>query len=90
MKFNPWVFDPKTKSESVSLTLLLVSFLIACTAIGLNIAKVTENTSSSAELFMACAGLYFGRKLSFKGSDFGTSDSSSQEAPVVEKEGKDS
>jgi hypothetical protein len=69
--------DPKTSQKSVSLTLMMISFLVATIAVLLNIAKVTDNVSSSAELFYGCAALYFGRKLNFKGNVFSASDAPS-------------
>jgi hypothetical protein len=66
--------DPKTSQKSVSLTLMAISFLVAIAAVILNIAKVTDNVSSSAELFYGCAALYFGRKLNIKGNVFSSSD----------------
>lgn len=66
----PLVNDPKSKTPSISYTLLVVSFMYATVAIALNIAKITENTSSAMELFYATAALYFGRALSVKGQDY--------------------
>lgn len=61
--------DPRTKQKSVSLTLLLITFLLALAAIGLEIAGLSKTTSGALELFYANAGLYFGRRFaSQKGS----------------------
>lgn len=66
----PLIADPKTKAPSISFTLLVISATTALTAIGLNIAKVTDNTSSAIEFMWACSALYFGRSLTFKGQEF--------------------
>jgi hypothetical protein len=62
----PFLVDPKTKEQSVSLSLLVVSFTALLVASTVHLAKLTENTSSLTELFMTCAGLYFSRRVSFK------------------------
>lgn len=54
--------DPKTGERSVSLTLVAVTFIIAVVAMGLQVAKVTDNISSVLELFYATAALYFSRR----------------------------
>lgn len=67
MQFNlPFIIDPKDKMPSVSLTLLVVSFVVLLGASTLHLSKLTENTSSLTELFYACAALYFGRKVQGK------------------------
>ena len=57
-----WMNDPKTKQQSVSLTLVCASFAIAAIAMGLEVANVTKTTSGSFELFFTCCGLYWSRK----------------------------
>lgn len=61
-----FILDPKTKERSVSLTLLLVSFISVLIASGLEMAGVIKTVSVVPELFFACAGLYFGRKYTNK------------------------
>lgn len=58
----PWVIDEKTNEPSVSLTLLMTTFLMAAVAAILHLAKVTDNTSVCTELFYATLALYFGRR----------------------------
>jgi len=60
----PWVVDPKTKEPSVSLTLMIVSFVLALAAWALILAKKIEAPSIIMELFYSTACLYFGRKIS--------------------------
>ena len=60
-----WLIDPSTGKPSVSLTLLIISFMALVIASGLHLKQLTNNTSSLLELFYACASLYFGRRLSF-------------------------
>jgi hypothetical protein len=78
-----YLVDPKTKEPSVSLTLMAVSFFVALVAIGLNIAKVTDNTSSAMELLITTAGLYFGRRLNFKGNVYGSDNPADNANPPV-------
>lgn len=63
---NLWLMDPKTKEKSVSLTLMIVSFVVLLIASTLHISQFTDNTSSLLELFYATAGLYLGRKFTGK------------------------
>lgn len=61
-----WVTDPKTKEKSVSLTLLIASFVVLLAASSLHLTHLTENTSSLLELFYATCALYLGRKFTSK------------------------
>jgi hypothetical protein len=70
-----WVADPKTKEPSVSLTMLVSSFVIALIACGLHMAKVVENISSVTELFYATTALYFGRRFSMNGKTYSSESS---------------
>lgn len=63
---KPWLTDPKTKEASVSLTLMVISFVVLLGASTLHLSHLTENTSSLLELFYATAGLYLGRKFTGK------------------------
>lgn len=56
--------DPKQKEPSVSLTMLLISFIIVLIAAGLEMAGKVKGTSVTLELFWGTAGLYFGRRTS--------------------------
>ena len=76
-----WVVDPRTKEISVSLTLLMITFLGSIVACGLEMAGKIESTSSIVELFYATTALYFGRRMSFGGKAF-----SSDAAPEEKKE----
>lgn len=59
--------DPKTKEPSITFSMLIVSFVICCLAL---IGKLSSSPTiqsidfnNSFNLFLACAGLYWGRKL---------------------------
>lgn len=56
--------------ESVSLTMMVVTFVILVVAVILELAKVVQSIGSTFEIFGATAALYFGRRLSFKGKVF--------------------
>ena len=75
-----WIVDPTTKKDSVSLTLLMLSFLAVIIANGLEIAEVTKTSASVNEMFLTTAGLYFGRRLSFKGTQYGTDATTTEKA----------
>lgn len=62
----PFLVDPSTGAESVSLTLLVVSFVALLAAATLHMSQLTENTSALMETFMVTTGLYFGRRYSPK------------------------
>lgn len=67
MQLNlPFLIDPKDKLPSVSLSLLVFSFVTLIIASILHMAGKINETSSLTELFYACAGLYFGRKFQGK------------------------
>jgi uncharacterized membrane protein YhhN len=61
-----WIKDPKSKEDSVSLTLLMTTFVICMVATALEAASIIHTTSMAFEMFGAASGLYFGRK--FTGS----------------------
>lgn len=65
-----WIADPKTKEGSISLTLLMVTFIAALVACGLEVAGVIKSTSSIVELFYANVALYFGRRFNMNGKSF--------------------
>ena len=65
-----YLLDPKTNKKSVSLTFLVITFLLYT---GFSVAKAVELVSSIgslAELFYACAALYFGRRVKVGGKAF--------------------
>lgn len=57
-----WFKDPKDNSASVSLTLLMVTFIVCVISSGLEMAGVIKTTSMAFEMFGAASGLYFGRR----------------------------
>ena len=62
--------DEQKKAPSVSLTMMLISFGLCVFALINKFAKIVEgvDVDNSLELFMICAGLYFGRSLNKKTS----------------------
>lgn len=66
MNVVPYLRDPKTKEPSVSLTLLVLSFMALLVASTFHITGLVENTSGLNELFITTAGLYFGRRIQTK------------------------
>jgi hypothetical protein len=69
-----FIVDPKTNERSVSLTLMLCSFIIAVVAASLDMAGVVKSTSVSLELFWGTSALYFGRKWSARGQEIDLKD----------------
>ena len=61
----PLVKDPKSGRGSVSLTLVFISFNLCVAGIIGKYAKMLEgvDVAQALNLFMACAALYFGRKM---------------------------
>ena len=70
--------DPKTGEQSVSLTMMIASFVLTTAAAVYMFAK-TGSTGLLETQFFTLIGLYFGRRITIKGQAFG-SDSTSQEA----------
>lgn len=66
----PIVFlqDPITKKPSVSLSLLLISFVLSIFSLVNKFAKIVDGVDieNSLQLLIICASLYFGRSLSKK------------------------
>lgn len=59
----------ESEGKSVSLTLVVLSFIICNAASGLEMAGIIKNTSMCFELFSMCCGLHFGRTwISAKGA----------------------
>lgn len=65
----PLFRDYKTGAPSVSYSILVIAVTYTMVAIGLNIAGVTDNVSSSMELLYASMALYFGRTFGQKGKE---------------------
>lgn len=66
-----YLTDPTTKTQSVTLTFVIVTFILAtgfCVAAALSLIK--EPPSSLMDLFYSCAALYFGRRFSVGGKTF--------------------
>lgn len=66
-----WIKDPITKHKSVSLTMLVITFLGSLIAAGLEMKGKIASTSIILEMFYASAGLYFSRRITFKGKQVG-------------------
>ena len=65
-----WIRDPKTQESSVSLTLLVVSFVIVAGGlIGKWTKLLSADTSDTFQLLYATAALYFSRKFTNSGKD---------------------
>lgn len=67
----PYLKDPKDGKLSVTLTFLVISFLLVA---GVSVAAVmgkATNSDSLLQLFYACAGLYFGRRVNLGTKSFG-------------------
>lgn len=66
-----FIRDPLTKNPSVSLTLLLVAFLLSVFSLINKFAKIVDgvDVDNTLELLVVCASLYFGRSLSKKMND---------------------
>lgn len=75
MNFKPWLTDPATKVESVTLTFFS---LAAITYFAAGIAEVVMSAQGMQEIktgaledfLWTTAALYFGRRFSVKGKDF--------------------
>lgn len=61
-----WIKDPKSKEESVSLTLVVIAGILCVIGAGLEMSGIVKSTSILMELYLSSCGLYFGRK--FTGS----------------------
>ena len=68
-----WLEDPVTNKPSVSLTLMVVSFIGVVVAEILQIAGKVETVSIGMELFGTCTALYFGRRFTFGGKSYDAS-----------------
>jgi hypothetical protein len=63
--------DPITKQPSVSLSLLVISFILSLLSLLNKFAKVVDgvDVENTLQLLIICASLYFGRSLSKKMKD---------------------
>ncbi len=71
--------DPKDGKPSVSLTILVVSFILLIIAGGLEIFEVTKSTGPFMELVLSAFALYFGRRFSFKGQSYSSEEGSAKD-----------
>lgn len=62
--------DPTTKQPSVSLTLLLVSFVVLVVAGCLQMLKHIDSVSIFLELYLSNIALYFSRKINFNNKTY--------------------
>ena len=62
--------DPKTDKESVSLTLMMASFLILVVLSTLKALEHVNYVGAFQELFYATAALYFGRRVNINNKLF--------------------
>lgn len=65
-----WIIDPKTKEESISLTLMLVTFLIVSVLGVLESLEKVKSTGPFVEILLSFIALYFGRRMTFKGQSY--------------------
>lgn len=65
-----WLNDPITNLPSVSLTMLLATFILVIASGGLEMFGLVKNTSLFGEMFYTTTALYFGRRLTIKGKLF--------------------
>jgi hypothetical protein len=66
-----FIKDPITKKPSVSLSLLIISFVLSVFSLANKFAKIVEgvDVDNTLQLLIICASLYFGRSLSKKIKD---------------------
>ncbi len=76
-----WVKDPVGKLPSVSLTLVMVTFVGVLVAGALEMAGVVKSTSLFGEIFYSSIALYFGRRMTIGNKNF----SSDKAEEVVNK-----
>lgn len=67
---NLWVNDPVTKLPSVSLTMLLATFILVITAGALSMFGLVKDSSIFSEIFYSSVALYFGRRLNIANKTF--------------------
>lgn len=80
-----WIQDPSNNNlPSVSLTLLIATFIGAVAAGSLELAELTKSTSLFSELFYSSCALYFGRRFSVGSKSF-SSDKAEELTSQIEK-----
>lgn len=82
--FSVWLNDPKTKEKSVSLTILVYSFILLIVVGVFQVLNKVATTGPFSELFYSSVALYFGRRLNFGGKVF-TSETASETVQTVEQ-----
>ncbi len=65
------LLDPKSKQKSVSLTLVIISFILVVSAAGFQVAGKVDNVSVFFEMFLTTSGLYFGRRFNLNNKIIG-------------------
>lgn len=65
-----YLTDPKTNKKSVSLTFLVITFILYTAFSVAKAFEVVNTIGSLAELFYASAALYFGRRVKVGGKAF--------------------
>jgi hypothetical protein len=85
----PNVRDPKTGKGSVSLTLVFISFNLCLVGIVGKWSKVLDvDINQAINLFMVCAGLYWGRKFQHDSDEKGVLDTSGKDKENGKEEHK--
>lgn len=75
-----FITDPKDGKKSVSLTLLVVSFVALLVGCYMELAGKSKGLSGLQELFFTTAALYFSRRVSVKGTSFSVSQQNGNDA----------
>lgn len=65
-----YLVDPKTKKQSVSLTLMMISFVLLVILSTLKALEHVSSVGAFQELFYATAALYFGRRVNINNKLF--------------------
>lgn len=76
--------EPRNGGPSVSLTLLVISFICVLVAGTLHMFDKVSNTSLFSEVFYSAVALYFGRRIGIGGKVF-----SSEKAETIKKKVND-
>lgn len=67
---NIWLKDPITNVPSVSLTILVATFVLTVIAGAAHMSGYAQSTSLFAEMFYSATALYFGRRLNIGGKAY--------------------
>lgn len=70
--------DPTTGLPSVSLTFLVISFVLLVGFSTANVLEYAKDPGPFLELFYACAALYFGRRVSIGNKSFSINNKDTQ------------